>query len=326
MVCCSWAASISLFSALGAFLFGLDIGYIASILECPGFKRDVGHLANWRDPKSSIDSSTCGFIVGVFSIGCVISASPFCSPYFIDHWGRKSSITLGTFVFLLGCLLQVSAMSVFTMAAGRLISGMSIGLLSAIVPMYQSELAPPSSRGALTSLYQLMITFGILVAVLLNYGFLERDNGWRLVILLQGVPALALLFGSYCMPRSPRWLVQQGRDAEARDVLLFLRADETEASKEFEEIRHNHEFAKSCGTPCWGELCRGRLSKLVTLGIAMQLLQQLVGMNAFMYFGPRIFQQSGLDPLLFQALSGAVNFLATFPAIFLADLCGRPAC
>jgi len=318
----SRAIAVAVLSALGALLFGLDIGYIAPILECASFKRDVARLADWQDPHSQIDDCTAGFIVGVFSIGCVVSSFPPVSAYFLDFWGRRSSIIAGSAVFLVGSSLQVLARSIQMMLWGRFISGLSIGLLSAVVSLYQSELAPSNLRGCLTSIYQLMITAGILLAAVIDRCLVHLDGGWRWAISIQMLPAFVLLFGMPCMPRSPRWLVQQNRLGEALNALRLVR-DENEAQVELEEIIQSNEAAKALKPPRWSELFQGRIRHLLLIGTALQLLQQLVGMNAFMYFGPRIFADIGFSPTLFQTCNNLVNFLATFPALLLADTCGR---
>jgi len=318
-----WATLVALFSALGAFLFGLDVGYIASILECPSFKRDVGHLSNWNDDQSGIDSSTLGLIVGIFSLGGVTAALPPCSSFFTDNWGRRPSITFGSGIFLAGCLIQAGAVTVKQFMAGRFIAGFSIGLLSTVVALYQSELAPPGNRGALVSLYQLMISFGVLVATGLNYMLVMKNNGWRIAIALQAIPAVALIVGTLFMPRSPRWLVQHGRREEALEVLYTLRHSDGDANDEFQTIVKDVGTAKLQGEGQWLDLCRGRLGGMVAVGVSLQLLQQFCGMNAFMYFGPIIYRQANLDPLLFQTLNAVVNFLATIPAVLLIDVYGR---
>ncbi|CAL1145982.1 unnamed protein product, partial [Cladocopium goreaui] len=260
----------ALLSSLGAFLFGLDIGYIAPILECWSFKRDVAHL---DDETAKIGSLTAGFIVSIFSLGCIGASFPLVSTYFLDSWGRKDSIMLGTLVFLLGCWLQARAMSIWMMCLGRLVSGCAIGLLSTTVALYQSEV----------------------------------------------LPALVLLGGMLCLPRSPRWLVQQGRSDEALSALLQLR-DERSAREELKEIVANWEAIGHGGT--WSDMPRST-KRVLAVGVTMQLLQQLVGMNAFMYFGPRIFHSLHLNENKFQAMNNAVNCLATLPALCLADRCGR---
>jgi sugar porter (SP) family MFS transporter len=317
------ATLIALLSALGAFLFGLDIGYIAAIIECPSFKNQVGHLSNWNDPQSSIEGTTMGFIVAAFSLGAVLASFPVCSAYFLDHLGRRPSITLGTAVFLVGCVAQAVSNTMSQFIAGRFIAGFSIGVLSTVVACYQSELAPSSMRGALTSLYQLMITLGILVATWLDYMLVDTDNGWRVAIAVQAIPAGALLIGTLFMPRSPRWLVQNGRSQEALEVLYMLRENDGEANDELQEIEESVQAAKAEGEAQWSDLVTGRLGGMLAVGVALQLLQQLCGMNAFMYFGPVIYKEASLDPLLCQTVVSAFNFLATFPAIFVIDNFGR---
>ncbi|OLP99696.1 putative glucose transporter rco-3 [Symbiodinium microadriaticum] len=317
------ASLVAVLSALGALLFGLDIGYIAPILECASFKRDVAHMADWQNPRSKIDDYTSGFIVGVFSLGCVVSSLPLLSSYFLDGWGRRNSIILGSAIFLSGSCMQVLSDSILMMLWGRFVSGLSIGLLSTVVSLYQSELAPSNLRGCLTSIYQLMITAGILLAALIDHGLVHREpNGWRWAISIQMVPAVALLLLMPFMPRSPRWLVQQGRNDEALEALRLVR-DETEAESELAEIQRSHEEAKAFGDLHWRELLHGRARQLLLLGITLQILQQMSGMNAFMYFGPRIFLDIGFSPTVFQTCTSLVNFLATFPALLLADVCGR---
>lgn len=106
------------------------------------------------------------------------------------------------------------------------------------------------------------------------------------------------------------------------DVLTLLRGDE-KAAVELEEIKAANQFAHSLGQPRWAELFAGKIGRLLAIGAGIQVLQQLVGMNAFMYFGPRIFKTLGLNENVFQTMNNAVNFIASFPAIFLADRCGR---
>lgn len=318
----AWVFCVALFAAIGAFLFGLDIGYIAPILECASFKRDVARLPNWKDPNSTIDGGTSGFVVGVFSIGAVISSLPMVSSYFLDGWGRRASIMLGSLLFLVGVVLQATTTTLAQLLAGRLAAGLAIGLLSTVVTLYQGEIAPHQLRGSLTSLYQLMIAVGILVAAFVDMILVPSDNGWRVAVWLQAGPGILLLIGMVWMPRSPRWLVAKGRHDEALEVLQGIRSSEA-AEKELQHIIANHEKAKAMGEPRWSEVFSGRVGRLVAVGMALQMLQQLVGMNAFMYFGPRIFRSLGLSMNLFQTINNAVNFLASFPAVHLADRHGR---
>merc|ERR1711972_112777 len=136
------------------------------------------------------------------------------------------------------------------------------------------------------------------------------------------LPAAVLIAGMFFLPRSPRWLVQKGMRKEALKVLLTIRTEEEAEIEEreiFEEIQRSHQE----GEPAWSELCEGRVARLLVLGIALQILQQLVGMNAFMYFGPKIFKSIGFSKNLFTTINNLVNFLSTIPAVFLADRVGR---
>jgi sugar porter (SP) family MFS transporter len=237
--------------------------------------------------------------------------------------GRKSSIGIGAAVFLVGATLQALANNIAMMLAGRFVAGCSIGLLSAVVSLYQSEIAPPSLRGGLTSLYQFMITVGILAAVVLDGLVIDKENGWRIAIWLQCIPAILLLMAMPIMPRSPRWLVMQSRQEDALEVLLSIRASEAEAREEHGKIVAGHTAASREPKVRWIELARGRVGELLLVGVTLQLLQQFCGMNAFMYFGPRIFQSLGYNGQKFQMIAATWNVLATVPALFLADFCGR---
>ena len=320
------AATAALVASLGAFLFGLDIGYIAPILECPSFKRDVGHLSDWRNKGSQIASAEAGFIVAIFSIGCIGTSFPPVSSFFLDELGRRSSILLGGVIFLVGCALQALSQSMTVFLFGRWVTGTSIGLLSNVVPLYQAEMAPAELRGTLTSMYNMMITTGIFVAALLDEFLVDVDGGWRTAILLQAIPALVILACMPFLPRSPRWLVQQGRVEEAKETLVTLRGDayaETLIQEELKDIVEEYKLECANATGSWKEVFSGRVFTLVCIGSGLQMLQQLVGMNAFMYFGPRIFKNLGFDANLFQTLANAVNMVFTLPALYFIESTGR---
>lgn len=230
---------------------------------------------------------------------------------------------LASGIFLVGCVIQATAYSLVQMLLGRFITGLTVGLLSAAVPLYQSEMAPPELRGALVSIYQLMITLGILVAAYLDMLWVPDDGGWRRAIWVQTVPGALLLLCIYFLPPSPRWLVTQNRATDALKVLQDLRGDAA-ANDECNGIVRDHQAALAEGEPLWTEMVRvRRIRQLLSLGVAMQLLQQLVGMNAFMYFGPRIFRDLGFSENKFQTINNAVNFVSTFPAVLVADRLGR---
>jgi len=315
-------ACVCVFSAIGSFLFGLDMGYIGPIIEDSKFKRDVAYLVDWDEPGSEIDSATSGFIVSVFALGCMFSAFPLVSGFFLDTLGRKVSLMIGSLIFMVGSIVQAASSSVAVMLVGRFISGCSIGVLSTVVPLYQSELAPPHLRGGLTSLHQVMVVFGVAIASFADALLLPLDDGWRLAILIPVVPGLVLFVGMFFLPRSPRWLVQRGRQDEALRVLQSIRDGEG-ARSELQEIILDQEHGKASGEMRWGDLLSGRVVRLLAVGIVLQLLQQVTGINMFVSFGPRIFQSLDLDASFLQTLLTAALFVATLPALYFIERFGR---
>lgn len=312
-------AGIILFSSVGGLLFGLDIGYIGPITSFTGFRDSV----NGGIPLSS---SQQGFVVAVFSIGAVIASWPHVSSFFIDGIGRRDSIVVGSAVFCVGSMLQAMASGLKQIYIGRFISGLAIGLLSAAAPLYQSEVAPSEWRGSLVATYNLSITAGIMLAFWLDHLVNHEDDfGWRLAIWLQLVPGVILGIGLLLMPRSPRWLVWKGRIAEASQTLHKIRSSSAEARRELDEIQESlqgvdHEMSTSKMREIWNSCY---LFRLVFLGMSIMMLQQLCGMNAFMYYGMNIFDMVHLPSSSFNTTIGLVNFLATFPGIWAVDRFGR---
>merc|ERR1719277_1340763 len=268
-------------------------------------------------------------ITMVFGVGAAVSAFPPIINLLVDNLGRKGSVIAGGVVFCLGAGLQGIASNLDLLMVGRFIAGMSVGLLSANVPVYQSEIAPPSHRGMLVSVYQLAVTIGIMAAfvtALLLQDVEKPIGGWRWVILVQLIPGLALAAGGLVMGESPRWLVQKGKKEQAFKVLMSVRGPDDDVKMEVAQICKEHEKAEAAGQPSWGEFFSGDNLKLLCIGVALQLLQQMCGMNAYMYDGPKIFEmlfQSKNAGFVFTAVSGCVNILSTFPAIFLVDKAGR---
>lgn len=239
-------------------------------------------------------------------------------------------------------------------------SGIGVGSLSAIVPMYNAEVAPPEVRGSLIALQQLAITFGIMISFWINYGTHyiggtgdgQKDTAWLLPICLQLAPALVLLVGMIFMPFSPRWLIHHDREPDARRVLATLRGlpqDHELVELEFLEIKAQSLFEKRTvaekwpglhnPTAGWGSIAKlqfvaiGSLFKsksmLRRVGVATvtMFFQQWTGINAILYYAPNIFESLGLGgntiSLLATGVVGIVMFLATIPAVLYIDRVGR---
>jgi SP family galactose:H+ symporter-like MFS transporter len=221
-----------------------------------------------------------------------------------------------------GSLLCGFAWSPDTLIMARVVLGLAIGIASFTAPLYLAEVAPEYIRGAMVSLYQLMITIGILVAFLSDTAFSYSGN-WRWMLGVIALPGVLFLLGVSLLPDSPRWLMMRGRKEEAREVLLRLRGDPAIVSREAADIE------EQLKTPQRGWhlfLENSNFRRSVGLGVLLQLVQQFTGINVVMYYAPRIFQSMGYDvaaQMWFTAAVGLTNVLATFIAIGLVDRWGR---
>jgi SP family galactose:H+ symporter-like MFS transporter len=236
--------------------------------------------------------------------------------------GRKRALILSAILFVLGSLFSALAWSPESLIGARAVLGLAIGVATFTAPLYLAEVAPEHIRGAMVSLYQLMITIGILAAFLSDTAF-SYSGSWRWMLGVIGIPGVLFLFGVFLLPKSPRWLMMRGRKDEARDVLLELRGESATVEREITEIEEQLRIPQRG----WHMFLQNRnFRRSVGLGILLQAVQQFTGMNVVMYYAPRIFESMGYNTeaqLWFTAIVGAINVLATFIAIGLIDRWGR---
>lgn len=294
--------------ALAGLLFGLDIGVIAGAL--PFLAKDF-HL----------DDHTQEWVVSSMMVGAAMGA--LLAGWLSFRLGRKYSLLLGAALFIAGSLLCAGATGPEFLIGARVVLGVAVGIATFTAPLYLSEIAPGHIRGAMVSAYQLMITVGILVAFLSDTAF-ASSGSWRWMLGIVAIPAALFLLGVLTLPRSPRWLMMKGRDDEARAVLELLRPDTQTVEQEMKDIAHQLEL-KDEG---FGLLRRNaNFRRSVGMGIALQVVQQLTGINVVMYYAPRIFGIAGYSghsaQLWGTVIVGAVNVLATFVAIGFVDRWGR---
>eukprot|EP01043_Picozoa_sp_COSAG02_P005353 COSAG02_NODE_144_length_34086_cov_65.390944_28_plen_365_part_00 len=306
---------IAAFVGVGGFLLGYDVGIISGVLAMDSFK-SVFTFDDWQK----------GMIVTAFVIGCCVGGTS--SSFLAEIWGRRTALAVSSLTFVIGGLLQVFCSTLPQLYAARAISGVAVGISSAITPFFNSELAPAERRGMLVTLNQIFMTGGIMVAFWVNYALQNLPNGWRVAIALQTVPGVVLFIGCLIVPRSPRWLVQQGRDDEALASLLVLRGRHAEArcKQELQGIIADVDAEKSLPTSSWSDFCSGITGRRVISGMGLQMFQMLTGINSVMYYAPAIFGACGFntaEQLLATGGTGVVNFLATFLAFGLLDRVGR---
>ncbi|NII12204.1 sugar porter family MFS transporter [Oleiagrimonas sp. C23AA] len=293
--------------ALAGLMFGLDIGVISGAQQF--IQKDFG-----------ISDSVLEHIVSWMMLGA--AAGAVGAGWMSAALGRKKSLLFGSLLFAVASVWCGMAPDVANLLIARLVLGVSIGVLSFTAPMYLAEIAPENVRGAMVSLYQLMITIGIVLAYLSNAAFSYTGN-WRWMLGIIAIPGILFFFGVFVLPDSPRWLMMRGRKEEATRVLLKLRGNPEQVKKEEADIAEQLKIPQRG----WHMFLENKnFRRSVGLGVVLQIVQQLTGMNVVMYYAPRIFQGMGYNTesqLWFTVIVGLTNVLATFIAIGLVDRWGR---
>jgi SP family sugar:H+ symporter-like MFS transporter len=298
---------IYFFGALGGLLFGYDTGVISgALLFIPNDFKLTPFLE--------------GAIVGGLLLGAMIGAA--LAGRLSDRLGRKRLIIGAGVIFTGGALLAALAPSVGVLIAARFILGLAVGSAALVVPLYLSEIAPTEIRGAITSLNQLMIVFGILAAFAVN-AILASSGDWRLMLGLAAIPSLILLVGMAFMPETPRHLVRAGEEDTARDVIEEMPGDERPQER-IEEIREVEKEESGTGLRAvFGEKWL-RPALIVAIGLAV--FQQLVGINTIIYYAPTTLTDVGFgkeSAIYANLIIGVVNVAMTIIAIRLVDRVGR---
>lgn len=319
------AIFVGMFAALGGILYGYDTGTISGVLAMP-------YVLNQFPEKTP----------GVFTSGehslivSILSAGTFCgamiAPFFSDTIGRRWTIILAcTIVFNLGVILQVASSSIPLLVAGRAIGGLGVGLISAVIPLYQSETTPKWIRGAVVSCYQWAITIGLLLASCVNQGTKDMtDSGsYRIPFAIQFLWSIILSVGMFMLPETPRFFVKRGKHDEAMKSLSILRKlpiDHPALVDELGEITANFEYETADGVGTWADCFKKGNSQLKRLGtgIGLQAFQQLTGINFIFYYGTTFFKNSGIkNEFLITLATNIVNVGSTVPGIFLVEFLGR---
>lgn len=279
------------------------------------------------DGNRSISPSQQSAIVSILSAGTFFGA--LGSPFLADNIGRRWALIASSFVFVLGVIFQTAAVALPLFLAGRFFAGFGVGLISALIPLYQSETAPKWIRGAIVGAYQFAITIGLLLAAIVDNATAERmDTGsYRIPIAVQFAWAIILIGGMLILPESPRYLIKRGKDAEAARALGRLRrlpADHVSVQGELAEVRANHEYEMSLGKASYLDCFRGHMLKRQLTGMGLQALQQLTGINFIFYYGTQYFKNSGLDDaFIIQVITSVINVVSTLPGLYAVDKFGR---
>lgn len=303
---------IAIIAATGGLLFGFDTGVISGAI--PFLQKDFG-----------IDDGVIELITTAGLVGAIAGAL-FCGKV-TDYLGRKKVILASAVIFAIGAVWSGIAPDSTNLILARLFLGIAIGVSSFAVPLYIAEISPTNIRGTLVSMFQLMVTLGVLVSYLSDLFFADEADVtcWRPMFYAGILPALILLIGMFCMPESPRWLMSKGRKQEAMLIL-----NKIEGHGAAEEVAHsiNEEIEKSKNEISkWSELIKPTLRTPLFIAIGIMFFQQFVGINTVIYYSPKIFFMAGFDgavSAIWAAVGvGVVNVVATLVSIYFVDRLGR---
>lgn len=310
---------ISIAAALGGFLFGFDSAVVNGAV--PGIQ------ASFNSTSAQLGFQVASLLLGA-ALGGLI-AGPLS-----DRIGRRNTMLVAGILFLVTAILTALAPNGALFTAFRFLSGMGVGVASLVSPEYIAEVSPTEMRGRLTSLQQLAIVVGILVAFLVDYGITIAAGGvnnsfwfgleaWRVMFLTEALPAAVYIFAALFVPESPRYLVFKKRDADALKVLRRIDAAQSDA-----QIAAIRQTVLTERKPSFRDLRgpAGKILPIVWIGIALAVLQQFVGINVIFYYGTTLWEAVGFsanNSLQINIISGVINITATLVAIALVDRIGR---
>ena len=298
----------SLVSALAGFLFGFDTVVIS------GAEKTIEAL--W-----GLSPGMHGLAMGAALWGTVLGSLAGSWP--ADRFGRKKTLLYVGSLFLIGSLWSAFSQEVYSFMAARFIGGIAIGVSTVAAPLYISEISPPEHRGRLAGMFQFNIVFGILVAFLSNYLLASiGDDSWRWMLGIMAVPSVIYTLACFIIPESPRWLIgyKEDRVAGARVIrLIYPLATNAGIESKVDDIAAvSHEAAST------GRFWSPQLKTPILLAFLIAFFNQLSGINAILYFAPRIFGLTGSENALAQSVGiGVTNLIFTFVGLWLIDKLGR---
>ena len=315
---------LAVVAALGGFLFGYDTAVISGT---------VSQVTN----QFSLNTIQSGWYVGSALVGCI--AGVLFAGALSDYAGRKKTMLLSAVLFTLSALGCTIAADFNQLVMYRIMGGLGIGIVSIVCPLYISEISPASHRGRMVSLYQLAVTVGFLGAYLMNYYLLNLSTGftsdnpqlfkifgtenWRGMLGAETIPAFLFFVIIFLIPESPRWLIVKGKETAASAIFSKIYTDTSIVSAQVNETR---QMLQSEVKSDWKLLFTPGIFRAVLIGSAIAILGQFMGVNAVLYYGPSIFEASGLssgDSLFYQSLIGLVNMGTTILALLIIDKVGR---
>jgi len=298
-------------ASLGGLIFGFDTAVIS------GAEESVQRVFGLSD-------GMLGFTVTTALLGTILGALTAGKP--ADALGRKRVLVVIGVLYVVGALGSAFAPNVWLLQLFRFLGGIGVGASSVVAPIYTAEVAPPAHRGRLVGLVQFNIVLGILIAYASNAVIrmiVEGDGAWRWMLGVMAVPAAIFLLLLATVPETPRWLMSVGRTEEAEATSRRLCSTDDEARLQIDEIRDSmraDEDAKD--VPFFTPAHR----KVILMAVAIAFFNQMSGINAILYYAPRVMQEAGASQNSAYLMSvgvGVVNLVATMTALTVIDRLGR---
>ena len=319
----------SCFVSLGVFLFGCKSSYDPTNADDQGVMSGIITGPYFKNYFNQPSSAQIGTMVAVLEIGALISSLAVGT--IGDILGRRKTIFWGAIIFVIGGALQAFTTGYEVMIVGRVVSGLGVGMLSTIVPVYQSEISPAHNRGKLACIEFTGNIIGYASSVWIDYActFIESDYSWRVPLLLQCIMGGILAIGSLALSESPRWLLDHHHDEEGLIVLgnFYGGGDpqHPKARAEYKEIKEAVLIMHAEGERTYAEMFR-RFKQRVLIAMSSQALAQLNGINVISYYAPLVFEQAGWvgrDAILMTGINGLIYVVSTILPWYVIDLWGR---
>jgi len=319
-----YAIRVALTVALGGFLMGFDASVISGVVT-------------FIEPEFNLSKIELGWSVASLTLTATLAM--MVSGPLSDRLGRRPVLKIAAVLFAISAVASAVAPSFITLVAARMLGGFGVGAALIIAPMYIAEIAPATMRGRMVSFNQLNIVIGISAAFFTNYLILRLGQSdlawaealrlgewnWRWMLAVEVLPAIFYFVALFAVPESPRWLVMNGKDEDARRVLEKV-TDGAQAERDIEAVKASLHAEQSTERASLRELFRPRMRLVLVIGISVAVLQQVTGINSVFFYAPMIFEQSGIgtDASFMQAvLVGLVNLVFTVLAILFIDRLGR---
>jgi SP family arabinose:H+ symporter-like MFS transporter len=319
-----YAIRVALTVALGGFLMGFDASVISGVVT-------------FIEPEFHLTKIELGWSVASLTLTATLAM--MVSGPLSDRLGRRPVLKIAAVLFAISAVASAVAPSFIALVAARMLGGLGVGAALIIAPMYIAEIAPAAMRGRMVSFNQLNIVVGISAAFFTNYLILRfgqsdlawaealrlGDWNWRWMLGVEALPAIFYFIALFAVPESPRWLLMNGKDEDARRVLEKV-SGSAQAEADIMAVKASLSADQSAERATLRELFRPSMRLVLVVGVSVAILQQLTGINSVFFYAPMIFEQSGIgtDAAFMQAvLVGLVNLVFTVLAILFIDRLGR---